>query len=96
MATIKKKRIIDFIESFPNIKREAKHGICYNIYNDQKIQLNLRPILITRDKKNEFGDNGLKHIADAFGIDYQFLKQLLIGEKTKEDYEHEVLRNKKI
>jgi len=29
------------------------------------------------------------------GIDVQFLKQLLNGEKTKEDYEKEVLKREK-
>jgi len=95
LAAIKKKRIISFIESFIFRKRAAKHGICYDIYNKERKQLNLRPILITRDKKDEYGDVGTKHVADSFGIDLQFLKQLLNGEKTKEDYEKEVLKREK-
>jgi len=46
-------------------------------------------------KEKEYGDNGLKYIANSFGIPLQFLKQLLSGEKTKKDYENEVLGNKK-
>ena len=93
MTVIKKKIIIDFVESF-NFRRRppSKHGpICYDIYNKAGKQLNLRPILIIGGDKGEFGDTGLKHIADSFGVKQQFLKQLLSGEKTKEDYEREVL-----
>ncbi|MCG2790121.1 MAG: hypothetical protein L6405_09310 [Actinomycetia bacterium] len=95
MVTIKKKRVISFIESFIYIKSTSKHGrVSYNIYNKDKKQLNSRPILITGDKKNEYGDTGTKLLADSFGIGQQFLKQLLNGEKTIKDYEKEILIKK--
>jgi len=95
LATIRTSVIIQFIESFPYKKKPpSTHGqLVYNIYDDIGRQLNFRPILIVT-KKKEYGDNGLKHIANALGIQLQFLKQLLYGEKSKEDYEREVSINK--
>lgn len=68
MATFTKKEIIRFIENFLYKKREGNHGVAYNIYNKDRVQLNIRPILIPRDKKNYFGDKAIKLLADSFGI----------------------------
>ena len=97
MATIKTSVIIKFIESFPHKKQPpSTHGsLVYNIYSENDYQLNLRPILVMT-KKKEYGNNGSKYIANSLGIPLQFLKQLLSGEKTKKDYENEVLGNRKM
>lgn len=93
MVTIAKKEVIKFIERFNYKKKESKH-LTYDIYNKDGKQLNLRPIIIPRDKKNYFEDTGIKLLADSFGIGQQFLKKLLNGGKTIEDYEREVLYKK--
>ncbi len=97
MVTVKTSEIIRFIESFPHKKKPpSTHGqLVYNIYDKNGYQLNLMPILVMT-KEKEYGDNGLKYIANTLGIQLQFLKQLLKGEKTKKDYEKEVLKNRKI
>jgi hypothetical protein len=97
LTTIKTSVIIKFIESFPHKKQPpSTHGpLVYNIYGENGCQLNLRPILVMT-KEKDYGDNGLKYIANSFGIPLQFLKKLLTGEKTKEDYELEVFGNKKV
>jgi len=98
LVSVKKKDIIKLIESFKYRKRKSKnHGqIAYDIYSSRiAIQLNYRPILIVGgrgSKKNDFGDIGLNHIADAMGIGQKFLKELLSGIKSKDDYEKYRLR----
>jgi len=93
LATIKTSVIIKFIESFPHKKKPpSTHGpIVYDIYSKNGYKLNLRPILVMNTDK-EYGDAGLKFIANTMGIRLQFLKQLLNGEKTTEDYENEITR----
>lgn len=93
MVTITKKEVIRFIERFNYKKKEGKH-LTYDIYNKDGKQLNLRPIIIPRDKKNYFEDIGIKLLSDSFGIGQQFFKKLLSGEKTVEDYERDVLHKK--
>jgi len=91
LAPFTKKEIIRFIESFLYKKRDGNHGAAYNIYNKDRVQLNIRPILIPRDKKNYFGDKAIKLLSDSFGIDQQFLKEPLNGERTAEEYEKDIL-----
>lgn len=94
MATLTKKEVLNFIKNFNCTKREGNHGVIYNIYNKNGIQLNLKPIIIPRDKKNYFGDTGIRLLAGSFGISQQFFKKLLNGKKSIGDYERDVLHKK--
>lgn len=94
MVTFKKRVVTKFIKSFKHRKREGYHGVEYDIYNNDGIQLNLRPIIIPRDKKKEFGDKGIKFLADSFGIRQKFFKKLLNGDKTTKDYERYISTNR--
>jgi hypothetical protein len=96
LVTFKKRVVAKFIKSFKYREREGNHGVAYDVYTNDGVQLNSRPILIPRDKDKEFGDKGIEHLADSFGIRQQFLKELLNGNKTIEDYERYIFENRNI